>query len=122
MSYVDNVRASSKPSCWGKANTYDQNDPECQACRYFRTCTNEIDGRESVRMNPTYRTTRTQRSYETTYRPRDSGRGGEEGVHQPAVIEPDERPVERFAKDALSGGLRGMFYEMWQFWKHFRIR
>jgi hypothetical protein len=33
-----------------------------------------------------------------------------------------EKPVERFAKDALGGGLRGMFYEMWQFWRHYRIR
>jgi hypothetical protein len=38
------------------------------------------------------------------------------------VVGEHESPVDRFFKDAAAGALRGMFYEMYSFWKRFRIR
>jgi hypothetical protein len=116
MGYADNVQSATRPSCWGNARSYDQNDVECSDCRYRHSCSVEVNRGGGVRINPSYR---------TSYQPRNTTAnrdGGEEGVNQPAVIGPEEKPVERFAKDAVGGGLRGMFYEMWQFWRHYRIR
>lgn len=116
MAYADHVRSATRPSCWGNDRSYDPNDVECAECRYRHSCSAEIDrgGRVHVNTGP---------SYGTNYRPRPTSPGdGEVGVNRPAVIEPNEKPIERFAKDALGGGLRGMFYEMWQFWRHYRIR
>lgn len=63
-------------------------------------------------------------SSRTYYRPRyrDDGDDDVRSDYQSGVVGPDERPIERFAKDATAGALRGMFYEMYQFWKRFRFR
>ena len=37
------------------------------------------------------------------------------------IVPEGERPVERFVKDAAGGAMRGMFYEMYMFWKRYRI-
>ena len=114
MGYADRVNPT-RPTCWGNESTYDPQDFECSECRYRHSCSAEIDKgvRVNVNSRPAYGRTNYQSRNQTD---------GEAGVNQPAVVGPDEKPAERFAKDALGGGLRGMFYEMWQFWKHYRIR
>ena len=116
MSYTDHVHSSSKPSCWGKGHHYDPDDLECTECRWCVSCGASCGNGLGVR-------TRTEPRYNnrTQYRPEKSDTG-EAGIHRPAVIGSDEAPITRFAKDAVGGGLRGMFYEMWQFWRHYRIR
>lgn len=115
MAYADHVRSASRPSCWGNTRSYDPNDVECAECRFRHSCSAEIDRGGRVHVH-----TSSGSGYRTNYR--RSADEGEVGVNQPAVVEQGEKPVERFAKDALAGGLRGMFYEMWQFWRHYRIR
>jgi len=119
MGYADNVRSSTRPACWGNTLSYDQNDIECAECRFRHSCDvetkNKGGGRIHVSSNPVYG--RTNYSSKNCTSPDIDA-----GTNQPAVIEPNEKPAERFAKDALGGGLRGMFYEMWQFWRHYRIR
>ena len=44
------------------------------------------------------------------------------GNYEPAQVEENEKPLERLMKDAAVGGLRGIFYECFQFFKNFRIR
>jgi hypothetical protein len=112
MGYADRTHTA-RPTCWGNENTYDRNDFECAECRFRHSCSAEVDKGARVPVNTAFR---------TNYRPQNQSNEGEAGVNRPAVIDEGERPVERFAKDALGGGLRGMFYEMWQFWKHYRIR
>ena len=116
MGYADHVRSTPRPSCWGNTLSYDASDPECADCRFHHSCSTDVsrkEGRVHV-TEPRYRRTNYKSQNDTDY--------AESGVNKPAVVEPKERPVERFAKDAVGGGLRGMFYEMWQFWRHYRIR
>lgn len=116
MGYADHARSVTRPSCWGNPRSYDPNDVECSECRYRHSCNAEIDREGNVHVNTGTGYNRT--SYRRNANPGD----GESGVNQPAVVGENEKPIERFAKDALGGGLRGMFYEMWQFWRHYRIR
>lgn len=118
MGYADNVRSASRPICWGQAHNYDPREEECASCNYRHSCGNEVSNRRGERTR-TYSGTHTR----TQYRHRErTDENVDAGVHTPATVEPNEKPVERFAKDAVGGGLRGMFYEMWQFWRHYRIR
>ena len=114
MSYTDHVRSSSRPSCWGEERNYDPNDFECADCRWRTSCSASCGG--------TYNPSRTRTQYNKAQYRSETSNMGEAGTSKPAVIGEDERPIERFAKDAVGGGLRGMFYEMWQFWRHYRIR
>lgn len=119
MAYADHVRSSVKPNCWGNSSSYDPHDRECADCRYHHSCNVEInrDRRGAqVSVGTRYDNAR------TAYRPSNGTDMGEGSTNKPAIIEVGESPVERFAKDAVGGGLRGMFYEMWQFWRHYRIR
>lgn len=119
MSYTDHVRSSSRPSCWGEEHNYDPNDPECSDCRWRTSCSAACDGAHS---RPRTRTQYNRTQYNRTQSRPETSDMGEAGTGKPGIIEADERPIERFAKDAVGGGLRGMFYEMWQFWRHYRIR
>ena len=127
MSYADNARSSSsRPTCWGNERSYDPNDVECTDCRFRHSCSAEVNrgGRIPVRnisdfSRPIYPGTGPSR---TSYQPKNRSDDVEAGTNLPCVIEPEEKPIERFTKDAIGGGLRGMFYEMWQFWRHYRIR
>lgn len=42
--------------------------------------------------------------------------------HDPNLVGEHETPLERFMKDAVSGALRGLFREMYEFWRRYRIR
>jgi len=44
------------------------------------------------------------------------------GKHEAGQVEANERPIERFLKDSASGALRGMFYEMYSFWRSYRFK
>lgn len=57
-----------------------------------------------------------------SYHRRDDDDDDVGGAYEPAQIGENERPFERLLKDAFVGGLRGIFYECFQFFKHFRIR
>jgi len=120
LSYADHIRTASseRPTCWGNARSYDINDPECAGCGNRHSCRAKIDreeendgGRVYVRSGPSG----------NTYRRKDPIEA-DAGVHESGLVGPNEKPIERFAKDAAAGALRGMFYEMWQFWRRFRIR
>ena len=56
------------------------------------------------------------------YRRREYGREEEVSNQRSGEVESNEQPWERFLKDALGGALRGMFKEMYEFWRRYRIR
>jgi len=116
MSYADHIGAnpSQRPTCWGNAKSYEPNDVECSECRYRHSCRAEIDRSGTVRSVPVT----SGRDY-GTYRRRTPD---DAGAHNAGIVGEHERPIERFAKDAVGGMLRGMFHEMWQFWVNYRIR
>ena len=94
-------------------------DEECRGCRWQHTCRTEVDRKEStsrVYDSPV------RRNYRGSYRSRYNQDEDVASVHESGVIEEGEKPIERFAKDAAAGALRGMFYEMWQFMRNFRFR
>ena len=127
MSYVDNARSISRPACWGNERSYDPNDVECSDCRFRHSCSVEVNnagGRARARANYPGPVHPSPAYGKTSYRSKSPiiSDDVEAGTGQPCVIEPEEKPIERFTKDAIGGGLRGMFYEMWQFWRHYRIR
>jgi len=66
----------------------------------------------------------TNRSSYSNYQNRYANKSddAESSTFASGIVGPDEKPVERFFKDATGGALRGMFYEMYQFWKNYRIR
>lgn len=130
MGYHDRVYgASDSPPCWGRTSTYDPSDPECQDCRWLHSCREEVECsaggyRRGFRSQPA-RTTRRRES-----------QSGVEDVNydrskpvEVEVIDKDTKQMvkkpqsagERFFKDAVGGALRGAFYEMYEFWKRYRI-
>lgn len=117
MAYGDHIRASEdeKPTCWGKTNTYDPNDFECQGCKWQHTCrayATRGDGPVSIR--PTIASNNYRRN-----------RRDDEGMsanYETGIVEDGEKPIERFAKDCTAGALRGLFYEAYQFFRNFRFR
>jgi hypothetical protein len=112
MGYADRVDSSpGRPTCWGNPKTYDPNDMECNECRFRHSCRAQIHkGGGSV----------SHRSSATRYR--RSNDDDVRGTSESGLVGADERPIERFAKDAVAGALRGMFYEMYEFWRRFRFR
>jgi hypothetical protein len=112
MGYADHIRdtSSQRPGCWGNSRSYDPNDTDCGECRFRHSCRAEIDRSGSIRI------TSSPSTY-TPYKQRYEG-----GNSQAGVVGTGERPIERFAKDAFTGMMRGMFHEMWQFWMNYRIR
>lgn len=121
MPYQDHIRNSvdDKPTCWGHPNTYDQNDFECQGCRWQHSCRAAV-GREGrpVVINTSRPTYRSGMSNNNRNRCDD---GGMSASYESGVVSEGERPIERFAKDCASGALRGLFYEAWQFFRNFRF-
>lgn len=114
MSYADRIASNSKPACWG-SDSYDITDVECESCRWQHSCRQE---QSSYRSSVSIR-----RPSSTSYTPRRSRdeRDVASSWKSGAVGE-NEKPIERFLKDAVAGAMRGMFYEMYSFWKEFRIR
>jgi hypothetical protein len=116
VSYSDHLRNSTnqRPACWGNERSFDPHDVECNECRFRQSCRAQIDRGASVPINrPSYS------NYANRY-VKDTD--ADVSTFQSGAVGPDEKPVERFFKDATGGALRGMFYEMWQFWKNYRIR
>ena len=117
MSYQEYMRSSQsqKPSCWGNERSFDPSDSECSGCRFRHSCAAAIE-----------RDSRGERSSSTS-----SGtgirvsRGRDDGVvgkYEGGQVEEHEKPIERFLKDAAAGALRGTFYEMYSFWRSYRIK
>ena len=109
MGYADHVSAH-RPNCWGNARSYDLGDPECAECRFKHSCRSEINK---------------SRSYGSSVpvsRPRYREENVDAAEYEPGIVGEHEKPVERFAKDCIAGGLRGVFHEAWQFWRRYRIR
>ena len=111
MGYADHVAASQKPACWGNSRSYEPNDIECNECRFRASCRAEID------RGGTHVPISSSSSYSPYYRRHDDA-----GSKNAGIVGQHEKPIERFAKDAVAGMLRGMFHEMWQFWVNYRIR
>lgn len=109
LGYADNINANSRPNCWGNDRSYNLNDPECAECRFKHSCRSEIN--KGDYSTPSRRTTR--------HRDDDSADMAE---YNSGIVGENEKPIERFAKDCVAGGLRGVFHEAWQFWKRYRIR
>jgi hypothetical protein len=122
MGYADHLRSTSvpqRPNCWGYERSYDPNDVECGECRFRHSCRAEVErnsGSYSVPVRPS-----PAPATGNSYRRRER-EDVDAGNYEPATMQQQEKPYERFAKDAVGGALRGMFYEMWQFWKNYRIR
>lgn len=112
MSYAD--LRENRPACYG-SGSYNENDSECASCRVQHACR----GYSNRSNTPNYRR-QTPRSY--IQDDVDDRNETVEGDHEGGIVEKGERPIERFVKDAAAGGLRGMFYEMYRFWKYYRIR
>lgn len=116
MGYMDNLRSargSQRPNCWGNPNAYDPYDQECSGCRYQHSCRSEVDNEERPVSVPVSRTRR--RTVD------DRPRGGVEVTHKGELVTKDESAFDRFFKDAAAGALRGCFYEMYEFWRRYRI-
>ena len=109
MGYADHVNAAQRPNCWGNERSYNLNDPECAECRFKHSCRSNIERGSSGNEYTTHR----------RYRDEDSADMAE---YNSGTVGANEKPVERFAKDCVAGGLRGAFHEAWQFWKRYRIR
>lgn len=130
MGYNDRVygnRSDDTPNCWGRQSTYDPTDPECNDCRYLHSCREEAEGnggrtfRKQYRSTPR-RSTRTEEGVEdVSY---DRGEPVKvEVMNKKAgkMVKKEQSVGERFLKDAASGAIRGALYEMYQFWKRYRI-
>lgn len=117
MGYMDNLRGSRKPNCWGSESAYDENDQECSGCRYQHSCRDEVedDNSEDSRVGRARHRNEPPQQY-------SRGRGGVEVRRKGIEFSENETGVERFFKDAAAGGFRGVFYEMYEFWRHYRIR
>jgi hypothetical protein len=132
MSYAERTAQQEKPKCWGSAQAYSPNDEECKDCHFQHTCRVEIERKGSDR-NPTgfvpvRRVTTAYRERESapSYRDRDSSpqrRYEDEGsIWRPGLTHQDESPAKRLGKDVFIGALRGGSKEMYEFFRHFRIR
>lgn len=108
MGYADHAP---RPNCWGNARSYDLHDPECAECRFKHSCRSEIN-RGSISAPVARRSSR--------YRSRDDD--ADMAEYDSGIVGEHEKPIERFAKDCVAGGLRGIFHEAWQFWRRYRIR
>jgi len=129
MSYQDHVQATSyRPSCFGRAGNFDPSDSTCMECKWADECMDrcERDGEQPYRVPVSnYNGSRYRNYSQNTYKPnytRPNAPEPEEGVKNTGLVREGERPVDRFVKDAATGALRGMFYEMYQFWKNFRFK
>lgn len=112
MGYADRMGVT-KPGCWG-TRAFNPSDVECESCRYQHSCRQNQDE---------YRVPISVNRPSSSYSPSPSRDDREmESSWKPGLVKEGERPVDRFFKDALSGALRGGFYEMYSFWKHYRIR
>jgi hypothetical protein len=119
MSYADRVSSAQKPVCFGNANTFDPHDEECETCRFQHSCRADINrGRRSDSVSYS-EPRRWDRSRSRRYR--DDDDHDVEAEYESGIVGEHERPIERFLKDGAAGGLRGMFYEFYQFWKKYRI-
>lgn len=115
MGYADHIRASAqRPNCWGNSRSYSPHDIECAECTFRNSCRAQIDREGEGGMRVPVRT-----SNAPYYRRRDND--ADDASYEAGQVGQGERAIERFAKDAVAGALRGMFHEMWQFWKNFRI-
>lgn len=115
MSYAEYIRSTQaqKPNCWGNERTFDPSDSECSGCRFRHSCAANIERQD-----------RTERGG-STVPVRTSGRrddGGVVGKYEGGQVEAHEKPIERFLKDAAAGALRGAFFEMYNFWRNYRIK
>jgi len=120
LSYAEYLRstAAQKPNCWGNERSFDPSDSECSGCRFRHSCAASIE-RES----------RAERGSSssgsgTSIRVTGSGRrdDGVVGRYEGGQVEEHEKPIERFLKDAAAGALRGTFWEMYSFWRSYRIK
>lgn len=119
MGYADHVSSPTRPACWGNPRSYDPNDTEeCGECRFRNSCKAEVNSKTRVAASSNNSPGRTY------YRPRGSMPNDEDvrSEYMSGIVEEGEKPFERFAKDAAAGALRGAFYEMYQFWRRYRIR
>jgi hypothetical protein len=116
MDNLRSSRSSQRPNCWGNPNAYDQYDPECSGCRYQHSCRSEVENEEQPVSIPVRR--HGSRSYS---RSDDRPRGGVEVSKKGELVSEGESAFDRFFKDAAAGALRGCFYEMYEFWRRYRI-
>jgi len=114
LSYAEYLRstAAQKPNCWGNERTFDPNDDECSGCRFRHSCAAAIERGNHVERGSSVPTRVSSRKDD----------GGVVGKYEGGQVEAHEKPVERFLKDAAAGALRGMFYEMYSFWRSYRIK
>lgn len=118
MSYADYLRSTQaqKPNCWGNERTFDPSDSECSGCRFRHSCAASIEREERSERGTT---TSSAVPVRVTHNRRDDGVAGR---YEGGQVEANEKPIERFLKDAAAGALRGTFYEMYNFWRNYRIK
>lgn len=119
MSYSDRVNSnSSRPACWGERDQYDPDDSECQDCRYFHSCRGEVERSGNRRRS---RPSSSSSSSSSRRERRPASRDVEDVKYERGEVKEGETAFARFGKDALGGALRGSFYEMYEFWRRYRI-
>jgi hypothetical protein len=121
MGYEDNLKEDSpdRPLCWGSSKNYDLNDTECDDCREKYSCKREIDrALKTTNHQPSYRIPVT--NYQTSQRQKFESPPLSEN-RESGIIRKGESVIIRFIKDAITGALRGMFYEMYSFFSNFRL-
>ena len=120
MGYEDHLRnvQPTKPACWGQESCYNPNDTECVECRFKHSCAAAVERSTGHTQSiPVYTAQPIRPVSPPVYNAEPLSTRIEAGY-----VSPQESATSRFFKDALTGALRGMFYEMYCFWKNFRIK
>lgn len=117
MGYMDGLRNSQrKRDCWGDPRLYEQYSKECLGCPQQHSCRTEVDRSGRPTPIPVRRwdggNSRRQESHQ---------RDGVEVYRDGDLVGENESAFDRFFKDAAAGALRGCFYEMYEFWRRYRI-
>ena len=120
------ARFSRKPECWGTPENYDPEDRECQNCRHIHSCRQEVDSKVSTRSSPSIRTT--SRRVVSSSGKRKRGTYTSTGTrsrtnlvdYELGVVEEDERPIERVAKDVTMAAGTGAIHALHEFFRKFK--
>jgi hypothetical protein len=121
MSYAERVAASTeRPACWGSKDAFRPEDDECDECRFQHTCRAEVErktsGLYSIRPSTSYRPSSSSSS--SVGKPSSNYYGSLNWA--PGPVDENDNPIKRFFKDALVGGLHGLFTQMARFFEGWR--
>lgn len=116
--YPTGMGVHQTPDCYGREAYFSARDDDCQRCRFFDSCAQEVRGMRSS--TPQTASNRRIPVREQTA-PMPTFRHGPEGRSHAGIILEDESAIERLARDVLTGMCRGGSWEMYEFFTYFRF-